>query len=588
DPGTGFNDVAGHMALQPDGKVIVSGRFTAFNGTTKNHIARLNSSGSLDATYAIGTGFTGFTSSSLALQPDGKVIVSGEYTAYNGTARARIARLQANGSLDPSFNPGTGFGPGPTGALALQADGKVLVGGVFDAFNGSARYDLVRLNSSATLDPSFDIGLGFDFPSDLNGAPTDLVIQPDGRVIVVGAFLWYDGLSPFVGTICRGILRLDQFGGLDFSFEHGGDYNDPTDGFTGTPYTVALQTDGRILVGGDFTSYEGVARNRIVRLNADGTVDPTFDPGTGFNDPVHALVIQPDGKILVGGDFTSFNGATRERIARLNADGSLDATFQPCEGFNDRVTDLVLQPDGRLLACGLFTSYAGVARNRIARLFTVDATCIASQLTTTADPVISCGAVNLKLNGTSTIAATEVPGANKYQFRLTNTAGQPAYARTIAFPTRSFTLTKWLTNPLKAGRTYNVQVRSSFDNGATWCDYGPSCTVKISWAPLAPFAEPRGFEAAFTEEPTELLLYPNPTNGDQVRIQLSGIDPELTIATLDITDLFGKRVMSTTLPLNEGALNTSLALPGSMADGLYVVTLLIGEQLFTERLMIVR
>ncbi|MBK7751647.1 MAG: T9SS type A sorting domain-containing protein [Flavobacteriales bacterium] len=588
DPGTGFNDVAGHMALQPDGKVIMSGRFTAFNGTTKNHIARLNSNGSLDATYATGFGFAGFTASGLALQPDGNVVVSGEYTAYNGTARARIARLHANGSLDPSFNPGTGFGPGPTGALALQADGKVLVGGVFDAFNGSARYDLVRLNSSATLDPSFDIGLGFDFPSDLNGAPTDLVIQPDGRVIVVGAFLWYDGLSPFVGTICRGILRLDQFGGLDFSFEHGGDYNDPTDGFTGTPYTVALQTDGRILVGGDFTSYEGVARNRIIRLNADGTVDPTFDPGTGFNDPVHALVIQPDGKILVGGDFTSFNGATRERIARLNADGSLDATFQPCEGFNDRVTDLVLQPDGRLLACGLFTTYAGVARNRIARLFTVDATCIASQLTTTADPVISCGAVNLKLNGTSTIAATEVPGANKYQFRFTNTAGQPAYARTIAFPTRSFTLTKWLTNPLKAGRTYNVQVRSSFDNGATWCDYGPSCTVKISWTPLAPFAEPRGFEAAYTEEPTELLLYPNPTNGDQVRIQLSGIDPELTTATLDITDLFGKRVMSTTLPLNDGALNTSLALPGALADGLYIVTIVTGEQLFTERLMIVR
>ncbi|MBK9539441.1 MAG: T9SS type A sorting domain-containing protein [Flavobacteriales bacterium] len=155
-------------------------------------------------------------------------------------------------------------------------------------------------------------------------------------------------------------------------------------------------------------------------------------------------------------------------------------------------------------------------------------------------------------------------------------------------PTRSFTLTKWLTNPLKAGRTYNVQVRSSFDNGATWCDYGPSCTVKISWTPLAPFAEPRGYEAAYTEEPTELLLYPNPTNGDQVRIQLSGIDPELTTATLDITDLFGKRVMSTTLPLNDGALNTSLALPGALADGLYIVTIVTGEQLFTERLMIVR
>ncbi|MBK7270142.1 MAG: T9SS type A sorting domain-containing protein [Flavobacteriales bacterium] len=86
----------------------------------------------------------------------------------------------------------------------------------------------------------------------------------------------------------------------------------------------------------------------------------------------------------------------------------------------------------------------------------------------------------------------------------------------------------------------------------------------------------------------ELLLYPNPTNGDQVRIQLSGIDPEITTATLDITDLFGKRVMSTTLPLNDGALNTSLALPGALADGLYIVTIVTGEQLFTERLMIVR
>ncbi|MBK8341341.1 MAG: T9SS type A sorting domain-containing protein [Flavobacteriales bacterium] len=202
--------------------------------------------------------------------------------------------------------------------------------------------------------------------------------------------------------------------------------------------------------------------------------------------------------------------------------------------------------------------------------------------------MISCGATNLKFNGTSTISATEVPGANKYQFRFTNTAGQPAYARTIAFPTRSFTLTPWLTKPLKAGRTYNVQVRASFDNGATWCDYGPSCTVKISWTPLTPFAEPRGYEAEYTEEPTELLLYPNPTNGDQVRIQLGGIDPELTIATLDITDLFGKRVMSSTLPINDGELNSVLSLDGDLADGLYILTITVGEYVFNERLVITR
>lgn len=586
DPGSGFNERATDMVLQPDGKVIVSGRFTAFDGATRNHIARLNINGTIDAAYATGTGFAGFSTNGLALQSDGKVIVSGDYTMYDGIARARIARLGTNGGLDATFAPGTGFGPGPTGALAVQADGKVLVGGAFDTFNGSTRYDLVRLNSSASLDPSFDIGSGFDFPSDLNGAPTDLVVQPDGRIIVVGGFLWYDGLSPFVGTICRGILRLDQLGGLDNSFEHGGDYNDPIDGFTGTPYAVALQPDGRIVVGGDFTSYEGVARNRIIRLNADGSVDPTFDPGTGFNDPVHALVIQSDGRILVGGDFTSFNGASRERIARLNADGSLDATFQPCGGFNDRVTDLVLQPDGRVLACGWFTAYAGVPRNRIARLFTGDATCIASQLTTTADPVVSCGAVELKFDGSSTIAATEVPGANRYQFRFTNIPGQPAYARHIAFPTRSFILSKWHTLPLKAGRTYNVVVRASFDNGATWCAWGPSCTVKMSWFPFAPIAQDR-LMAGGGPVPEELVLYPVPNTGDAFFIHPGDAFDGSSAISIDVHDIGGRLMVSRTLAVSAGS-DVRVDLNGALSDGLYIVAITAGDRRSEHRLLIAR
>ncbi|MBL0044402.1 MAG: T9SS type A sorting domain-containing protein [Flavobacteriales bacterium] len=295
---------------------------------------------------------------------------------------------------------------------------------------------------------------------------------------------------------------------------------------------------------------------------------------------------QPDGKILVGGNFTAYQGVPRQRIARLNADGSLDNTFQPCDGFNGIVRDFALQPDGRLLVTGDFTSYGGVARNRIARLFTVDATCIASQLTT-ANPVVSCGAVNLKLNGTSIIAANEVPGANKYQFRFTNIAGQPAYSRNIAFPTRSFTLTKWFTLPLKAGRTYNVTVRASFDNGATWCDWGPSCTVKVSWTPLIPGAEPRDMETVNSLEP-ELHLYPNPNNGDQLRIHLNGTDPDITTVALDITDLFGKRVMTSTLAVQDGELNTVLSLRNDLADGLYIVTLTAGERVFNERLVITR
>jgi hypothetical protein len=213
--------------------------------------------------------------------------------------------------------------------------------------------------------------------------------------------------------------------------------------------------------------------------------------------------------------------------------------------------------------------------------------CIPTQLTTTADPVISCGATNLKLNGTSTISATEVPGANKYQFRFTNSPGQPAYSRNIAWPTRSFTLTKWYTNPLKAGRTYNVVVRASFDNGATWCDWGPSCTVKVSWAPMTPATEPRYMDAVWTGAP-ELTLFPNPTNGDELNITLIDMDPELTSVSLDITDLFGKQVMSTTLPLQDGDMNTVVSLSHDLSVGLYFLTITAGEQVFNERLMIAR
>ena len=219
--------------------------------------------------------------------------------------------------------------------------------------------------------------------------------------------------------------------------------------------------------------------------------------------------------------------------------------------------------------------------------YTPGTACMPSQLTTTADPVISCGAMNLKLNGTSTIAATEVPGANRYQFRFTNITGQPAYSRNIAWPTRSFTLTKWGTNPLKAGRTYNAVVRASFDDGATWCDYGPSCTVKVSWTPMVPGMEPRDLEVAWQDAP-ELLVYPNPTNGANLRLRLTGIDPGLATVTLDITDLFGKSAMTATLPINDGELDTGLSLNGDLSSGVYIARITAGRDILFGRFTLTR
>ncbi len=135
---------------------------------------------------------------------------------------------------------------------------------------------------------------------------------------------------------------------------------------------IVLQADGKVLVVGAFTDYNGTARNRIARLNADGTLDATFDQtGTGVNNQVDVLALQTDGKILVGGVFTSYNGTARNRILRLNTDGTLDATFvQTGTGLNGQVVSLALQSDGRVFAGGLFTSYNGNSRSRLVRLFT--------------------------------------------------------------------------------------------------------------------------------------------------------------------------------------------------------------------------
>jgi uncharacterized delta-60 repeat protein len=147
-------------------------------------------------------------------------------------------------------------------------------------------------------------------------------------------------------------------------------YGAVLDEFNTDVYKIVKQPDGKILIGGAFTQYGSLTRNRLIRLNADGTVDNTFNIGTGFNDWVHAIAVQTDGKILVGGDFTTFNGATVGRFVRLNADGSRDNTYGTGTGFNAAVRDVAIQPDGKALYVGDFTTFNGVTTTRIARLET--------------------------------------------------------------------------------------------------------------------------------------------------------------------------------------------------------------------------
>jgi uncharacterized delta-60 repeat protein len=347
NPGTGANDAVRASSIQSDGKIIIGGSFTSYNGTDRNHIARLHADGSLDASFNQGTGANGdvYTTS---IQSDGKIIIGGSFTSYNGISSRYIARLHADGNLDASFNPGTGAN-GRVYSTSIQSDGKIIIGGMFDSYNGTPRNYIARLHADGSLDASFNSETG------ANWTVYSTSIQSDGKIIIGGGFTSYNGISS------RYIARLHADGSLDASFDPGTGANDYV-------RTSSIQSDGKIIIGGMFDSYNGTPRNYIARLHSDGSLDASFDPGTGASSAVSSISIQSDGKIIIGGGFTSYNGTDRNHIARLHADGSLDASFNSGTGADSAVHTTSIQSDGKIIIGGDFSSYNGTLINRIARL----------------------------------------------------------------------------------------------------------------------------------------------------------------------------------------------------------------------------
>ena len=351
--GAGANSYINGMALQTNGFLVLGGDFTTFDNSPRNHLARLNTAGGLDGVFGVGLGTSG-SIYSIAIQDDARVVLGGAFSTFNGTNRNNIVRVLTDGSIDTSFNPGAGA-DNPVNAVALQRIGsaqKVVIGGAFSSVNGIGRSSLARLNENGTVDVTFNPGSG------ANGPVYALAVQPDGKLLVGGDFTFFDGLS----NNC--IVRLNTNGTVDTTFAHGL-------GANGAVRAIAVQTDGQILLGGVFSSFNGVTNaSRFVRVDVNGQIDSSFltNIGTAANGAVLAIALQIDGKIVLGGDFTSFNGITRNRLTRLNADGSVDPTINFGSGADNFIDAIVIQPDRKIVIAGGFTSYNGQPRNRIARI----------------------------------------------------------------------------------------------------------------------------------------------------------------------------------------------------------------------------
>jgi uncharacterized delta-60 repeat protein len=234
----------------------------------------------------------------------------------------QAALLADSSVLDLSFNPASGAAGGSIAVVAVQNDGKVLVGGTFTTFNSGPQKYLTRLSPDGSVDTNFNQGSGI-----ATGTHTDELFNPTGvRAIEVqsdGKILFSGSFTNVGGSPRESIARLHSDGSLDTSFRPA-----PIDtGWLSSIATLKVQSDGRILIGGSFREVNGSPRAGIARLNSDGSLDTTFNPGAGVRTfsntqeiygPVYTIVLQLDGKIIIGGGFSSVNDISRPLIAGLN------------------------------------------------------------------------------------------------------------------------------------------------------------------------------------------------------------------------------------------------------------------------------
>lgn len=406
---------------QPDDKTIIYYDLPTYNGVSlSTNIIRITKNGALDSSFNTGTGAAGtiqfntYNVHAMALQADGKILIGGTFTSINGTPCGGIARLNADGSLDNSFNIGTGLiindqfnPPGTNGyinSFAIQPDGKIIAVGYFSSYNDTVCKSIVRINVDGSVDNSFS-STSLSFFTGIiyvDGSINSCTLQGTGKIVVGG--IMADGNPTLSTTQClnsdgtvdngfptissayqvfvqpddkiiitcplitaNSTRRFNADGSADATFHNGAT---PIGG-SGFLTTVKIQSDGKILVANMYQYSDGqtTAAGNFVRLQSNGLIDDSFSSaisaGGGYPDPCYISFIEltQNNKIITG----HVNSSLDFNINRLNSDGSFDnavAGIYP----NGAIENLSLQADGKIIIGGSFNSYNGIARNRIARV----------------------------------------------------------------------------------------------------------------------------------------------------------------------------------------------------------------------------
>jgi uncharacterized delta-60 repeat protein len=337
NPYVNLNNSVISIAEQNDNKILIGGSF----GSNNNNIKRLNVDGTTDTSFGAVINFP--IVNDIFVQNNNKIVVVGRSPSY-------IKRLNENGSLDATFNfPGATIN-GWINKVVVLNNGKIIIAGIFNQIGNIPREAVARLNPNGSLDTSFNLNL----PPVTGIRAMD--VQPDGKILIAGQ-------NDETSNQYRIFRRYLQNGTLDTSF------NGDEEHYI---YDIKTQQDGKIMISGPFDDYSNIIRYNVARLNNDGTLDPTFDsyniPQNGSIYTIFDIAILDDGKYIINGSFSTYDQVTSNYIAKINHDGTIDTSFNIGLGPNDFVYETYVQQDGKILIGGNFTTYNGNSINRIARL----------------------------------------------------------------------------------------------------------------------------------------------------------------------------------------------------------------------------
>jgi uncharacterized delta-60 repeat protein len=345
----GFNNAVRTVHILANQKIFVTGHFTQYFGINAPKMALLQPNGQLDTSFAInslGAGGANHDVRSAFVDTNQFLYIGGLFTSVNGVSKNHLARLYPSGLLDTTFN--SGIGPNNEVLKIMSNGNRVLIAGFFSSYNGTPAQNFAVLDNSGNIDSSFSLPGTMVMIRDFH-------LYPNNSMILVGTFT-----SP-----ANRIVKLTPTGAIDPSFNSGTGANNVIS-------TIKVQPDGKIMISGSFTSYNGIAVGGIARLNANGTIDPTFSSSPGFsasNSAAH-IELQSDGKYILTGTsgIGTYNGVSTNFMIRLNANGSVDPSLNLGSGFNGSTNMSAVQNDGKILVAGGFLTYQGQNHRRLVRL----------------------------------------------------------------------------------------------------------------------------------------------------------------------------------------------------------------------------